>query len=314
MSKPTFSTDKKPPIWLMAVLAVCVCLVVLALVARQGLSPRAAAAPPEPTSVPTLEPTPEPTPTPVPTPEPTPEPDWSQPVAQTEAVEQESWFSDAVFIGDSRTDGLHLYSGITDQADFLDHTGVTVYEILDGKKVIRRGEEKFPILELLSQKQYGKIYIALGVNELGYKAPQDFGEACGRLVDAIRDSQPDARVYIQSIVPVNAADCKRYNQPYYVTNEYITPYNESLAAMAQEKKAFFVDVSQVMVDEQGELSDELSADGVHFKKAGYRLWLDYLTTHTGQGEPIAASTEGPSEAPAEAPAAAPAEAPSDAVA
>ncbi|NLF34881.1 MAG: hypothetical protein GX585_02830, partial [Clostridiales bacterium] len=57
-------------------------------------------APPPPTS------TPEPTPTPAP--DPTPSPfvpyDFCRPAPESEEVEN-SWFSDAVFIGDSRTDG-----------------------------------------------------------------------------------------------------------------------------------------------------------------------------------------------------------------
>lgn len=276
---PAQGERRRPPAWLMAALAVCLGLVLLAFISRQTSSPRAAeATPPVETPVHTSEPTPSPTPEPTPT----PEPDWSQPVPESEEVEQADWFSDAVFIGDSRTDGLHIFSGITSEADFLDHTGVTVYEILEGKKVIRREGEKFPILELLAQEQYGKVYVMLGVNELGYNAPQDFAEHYGKLIDAIRESQEDARIYVQSIIPVNTADCKSYDQPYYVTNERIAAYNETLAAMAQEKKAYFLNISEVMEGEDGELESDLSADGVHFKKSGYLLWLDYLTSHTGQ--------------------------------
>lgn len=280
---PPNSKNSRPPAWLMVILAACVALILLALISRQMGVPQAAAVTPpaEETTLPTPEPTPVPTPTPEPTPTPTPEPDWSQPVPESDAVEQEEWFSDAVFIGDSRTDGLRLYSGITTEANFLEHTGITVYEILDGKKVIRQEGEKLPILEVLAQKQYGKVYISLGVNELGYNAPQSFAETYGKLIDAVRDCQEDAKIYVQAIIPVNTTDCKNNQQPYYVTNDNIVPYNETLAAMAQEKKVYFVNVAEVMEGEDGELEDDLSADGVHFKKAGYQRWLDYLITHTG---------------------------------
>lgn len=52
-----------------------------------------------------------PEPTPTPTPTPVPAFDFTQPAPETAPVE-DGWFSDAVFIGDSRTDGLRLYSGI----------------------------------------------------------------------------------------------------------------------------------------------------------------------------------------------------------
>lgn len=268
-----------PPLWLMAILAACVALILMSLMSHQAGAPQAAQVSSQPVETPVH--TSAPTPTPEPTPSPTPEPDWSQPVPESEAVEQETWFADAAFIGDSRTDGLHIFSGITAEADFLEHTGITVYEILDGKKVIRQENEKLPILEVLAQKQYGKVYVMLGVNELGYNAPQDFAEHYGKLIDAVRACQDDATIYVQSIIPVNTADCKSYDQPYYVTNERIAAYNEALAAIAQEKKVYFLNISEVMEGEDGELEADLSADGVHFKKSGYRLWLDYLTTHTG---------------------------------
>ena len=283
MSKflPSASGASHPPLWLMAILAACVALILMSLMSHQAGAPQAAEVPSQAVETPVHTPEDTPVPTPEPTPSPTPEPDWSQPVPESEAVAQEDWFADAVFIGDSRTDGLHIFSGITAEAVFLEHTGITVYEILDGKKVIRQEGEKLPILDVLAQKQYGKVYVMLGVNELGYKAPQDFAEHYGKLIDAIRESQEDARIYVQSIIPVNTADCKSYDQPYYVTNEGVVAYNEALVAMAQEKKVFFLNIAEVMEDKDGELKSDLSADGVHFKKSGYLLWLDYLTTHTG---------------------------------
>lgn len=282
MPKRFLSSSSRPPFWLMAVLAICVGLILLAFIPQQADSPRAAAAPPTETPIHTPEPSPTPEPTPEPTPTPTPEPDWSQPVPESEAVEQEEWFSDAVFIGDSRTDGLKLYSGITSKANFLDYTGLTVYDVMNGKKVIRSGKEKLPVLEALALESYGKVYISLGVNELGYYDPEGFAETYGEAIDAIRECQPEALIYIQSILPVNSAKCKANDVPYYVTNEGVVSYNGVLPALCEEKKVRLVDVPDSLRDEAGESPTDLSADGVHFKKAGYEAWLEYLTTHTGQ--------------------------------
>ncbi len=270
-----------PPGWLLAILGLCVAL--LLLYAFTGLpgGGRAAADVPTPTPTPTATPEPTPTPTPVPTPEPTPEPDWTQPVPLGEAVDPESWFADAVFIGDSRTDGFHLYSGVPESADFLDHTGITVFEVMEGKPVIRRGEEKVSILDALARKQYGKVYISLGVNELGYGDAQAFADTYAQLIDAIRACQEEATVYVQALIPVNTAKCKANDQPYYVTNENVAAFNEALSAMAAEKKVPFLNIPEALVDETGEVPKDLSSDGVHFKKEGYVLWMDYLLTHTG---------------------------------
>lgn len=269
-----------PPRWLMVLLMGCLSLLLVLLLS----DPQLAGAPAEAATAPaaTLAPSPTPEPTPEPTPSPTPEPDWSLPVPLGEAVEPEEWFSDAVFIGDSRTDGLKLYSGIPTAASFLDYTGLTVYDVLEGKKVIRSGPEKLSILDALAEGSYGKVYISLGVNELGYYDPEGFSQAYGQILDAIQALQPQARLYVQAIFPVNAAKCKANDTPYYVTNEQISAYNAVLPALCQEKKVRFLDIPAALVDEDGESPTDLSADGVHFKREGYVLWLDHLITHTGQ--------------------------------
>ena len=191
-----------------------------------------------------------------------------------------SWFSDAVFIGDSRVAGLRLYSGIPAEATFLDHTGLTIYEVKEGKKVIRRGDQKISILDALSGGSYGKVYIALGVNELGYFDPDGFAEACGQVVETIREKLPQARIYIQSLIPVNTAKCKANDIPYYITNEGISGYNEALADYFTDQEVYLLGIPECLVDENGEVYPDYSADGVHFKKEGYELWLDHLTAHT----------------------------------
>lgn len=279
------SSRSTPPRWLMAVLMGCLCAVLVFFLSRPELfaSPAEAVAPTPPLqAVLSASPSPVPSPTPEPTPTAVSEPDWSLPVPEGEAVDPGDWFSDAVFIGDSRTDGLKLYSGIPSEAVFLDYTGLTVYDVIDEKKVIRSGGEKVSILDALAAGTYGKIYISLGINELGYYDPESFSEAYAQIIDAMQACQPDARIYIQSIFPVNSAKCKANDIPYYITNEGVSSYNQVLPSLCGEKKVRLIDIPDSLQDEDGEAPADLSADGVHFKKEGYCLWLDHLVTHTGQ--------------------------------
>lgn len=234
----------------------------------------------------------EPTPSPAPTaaeaaPEPTQPPaegetpPGEEVQAPAEQVDSDAWFSDAVLIGDSRVDGLRLYSGITTEATFLEHTGLTVYEVKDGKKVIRRDGEKISVLDALSGGSYGKVYIALGINELGYFDPTGFAETFGEVVESIQALLPDAKIYIQSLIPVNTAKCKANDAAYYITNEAIASYNEALATYFADKDVYLLGVPEELVDETGELLSEYCADGVHFKRDGYVVWRGYLEAHTG---------------------------------
>lgn len=257
------------PRWLVAALAVCLFLTAAVLAVR--------------VFQPGKEPEPSPAPTQATTPEPTlpPEPEKTlEAQAPAEPLDSDAWFSDAVFIGDSRVDGLQLYSGITTKATFLEHTGLTVYEVRDGKKVIRRDGQKISVLDALSGESYGKVYIALGINELGYFDPTGFAETFGEVVERVKELLPDARIYIQSLIPVNTEKCKANDAAYYITNEAIASYNEALAAYFADKDVYLLGVPETLVDENGEMLSEYCADGVHFKKDGYVLWRSYLEAHT----------------------------------
>lgn len=267
-----------PPDWLMVTLVVCVVLVLSGLSLISGRR-QSVAADNTPAPGPTLAVTPAPTLAPEPTPTPLPAYDWTQSVPGEESADPETWFQDAVFIGDSRVDGLHSFSGIQG-CSFLTHTGLTIYEVEEGEEVIRMGDRKVSLLTALAQGKYSKIYIALGINELGYFNAQGFGETYGKVIDRLRESQPGAAIYIQAIIPVNTQKCKANKQAYYITNEAIEEYNAALADVAAQKEVFFLDSPQALLGEDGETSADYSSDGVHFKKEGYVIWLEDLLTHT----------------------------------
>lgn len=300
----------KPPRWLMWVLTGCVVVLIAIIMTRLGPPGSASVEPtaePTPTATPVPTPVPTATPSPTPTPEftvtPTAAPDYSRPAPLSASADPDAWFSDALFIGDSRADGLRLYSGIKG-ATFLTSVGLSVYHVMDDEPVIRRGEDMISVLEAVGQKTYGKIYVVLGVNELGYFRPQGFADTMGELVDELRTLQPQATLYIQAILPVNTALCQKYEQRYYITNEAIADYNAALAGMTAEKEVWLLNIPGQLLDQNGEIKEELSADGVHMQRAGYVIWLDYLLGHTGEGEPLPPADE-PTVAPTVTPTATP---------
>lgn len=201
---------------------------------------------------------------------------FSQPVPETAAV-SEDYFADAVMIGDSRIEGFRLFSGLT-QGEFISHTGLMIFKVFDAQ--ITFHGEKMTVPEALEKGKYRKVYISLGVNELGMYNDQGYHDNFAKFVDKVREIQPEATIYIQLLIPVNTQKCEEKEQPYYVTNEQIGVYNDILRQVAQEKEVFLVDPAQAIVDETGEPPYDLTSDGVHFQPTGYRLWYDYLTKHT----------------------------------
>lgn len=238
---------------------------------------------PSPEVTPQVPPAVTATPEPAPeiTPEPTPTPDlhdYTQPVAQSEPVD-DAWFADAVLIGDSRTDGLRLYSGIRG-VDFLCYKGLTVSDVMSDKPVIQMADGKIGVLQALAQKQYGKVYLSLGLNELGYNDDPLFRDTYRAVVDKIRELQPDADIYLQMIIPVSTQRCQETNQPAYISNQQVAVYNDMIRAIAAEKRVYLLNVGEIYTDENGELIYELTSDGVHFRKSGYKQWYEYLKAHT----------------------------------
>ena len=57
--------------------------------------------------------------------------------------------------------------------------------------------------EALRQADYGKVYIMLGMNELGWVYESVFADEYGKIIDVIRESHPGAEIYVQSIIPVS---------------------------------------------------------------------------------------------------------------
>ena len=209
---------------------------------------------------------------------------FGSPLPESEAVD-DSWFSDAVFLGDSRTEGLQLYSGIT-TGTFFWEWGMSVFKIDDtGHRKVAVNGEKMTLMEALSTGTWSKVYIMMGINDLGYPA-QSYQEALGKMVDRVREIQSSAVIYLQTMPPVNDVMAQQNGLAYYVNTENVNAFNEAIVQVAKEKQVVLLDTASCLTDSQGQLIADISSDGVHFKKAGYQTWLDYLKCHTISPEEI----------------------------
>ncbi len=187
---------------------------------------------------------------------------------------EESYFADAAFVGDSRTEGFQLYSGLKEGTYFCS-VGATVQTVMD-KETQEGPSGPETILNALSRESYGKIYIMLGINELGWYRTEEFTEQYAKVIASIREDHPEAAIVIQSLPPVSAKqDAKRS----YVKNERIVLFNGLLEELAAEEGCIFLDVASAVTDENGTLPTELTTDGVHLNTAGCKKWLAYLREH-----------------------------------
>lgn len=190
---------------------------------------------------------------------------------------EDDYFEDAVFIGDSRTVGLYEYGGLQEISTFYASTGLSVHKLFSAKIVEVPGEkQKQTVEEALSQHQFSKIYLMIGINDMGTGTAESFLRKYAECVAHLRELQPDAIIYLQSIMQVTA---ERSEQGDYVTGEGIDERNEGIAAMADNETVFYLDVNQAVCDETGYMIADYTHDGVHLKAQYVSLWKDFLKCH-----------------------------------
>ncbi len=188
-----------------------------------------------------------------------------------------SWFDDAVFIGDSRIGGFQLVAGVWN-AEYITFPGMTVKYFFDYDFYPLNGENVTAKEALQSLgTNYKKVYINLGLNELGWAFFSVYYNKLGEIVDTIRAFNPNADIYLITVMPVSE---QRSKQVYYESLENVAAINELIAQVAREKKVYYVDVDSIFRDAKGYLPEGYASDGVHLNRDPIMTWRDYLLTHT----------------------------------
>lgn len=181
-----------------------------------------------------------------------------------------SYFDDALFIGDSRVAGLAMNSGTN--ATFNAVTSFQVYKYKTFK-VVQTPNGKVPIFDAMPYDKYTKIYIKVGLNELGSVTDEPFLNAYTSLINDLRVMQPRAIIYIQAILPVTQVKSQTDRVH---CNENIAKRNENLKSFAELMKCYYVDVGPYFADETGALRPETTADGIHMYGKYMPQWIDAL--------------------------------------
>lgn len=197
------------------------------------------------------------------------------PVQESEPVD-DSYFDDVAFVGDSRTDGFRLYSGL-ERGTYFCVTGETVASATDMENWKTEDGRKISLADAVAAADCGKIYLMLGVNELGWNGTDIFRSHAENLLRRLQADHPDAEIVVQSLLPVSAEQDAKGS---YVNNQRILAYNQVWMELAEETGCDYVNIAEAVTGEDGCLPAEMSFDGVHLNRAGCHTWLDYLRTHS----------------------------------
>lgn len=182
--------------------------------------------------------------------------------------------TNALFIGDSRTVGLMEYAGL-DGADFFCNTGMNVFDVLKSRVSVPN-VGKVTLSELLSNKNYGKIFIMLGINELGYSLDSVTAKY-SEVLDFIKSAQPDADIIIQANLHVSKT---RSDSDDYINNSAINNLNSKLSQLSDGKRIFYIDANPLFDDSQGNLSADKTSDNAHLYAKYYAQWGKWICGET----------------------------------
>lgn len=185
-----------------------------------------------------------------------------------------SYFDDAVFIGNSRLQGFVLYSKIPDLTAYT-YVGMSVNSYFTKASFTINGVQ-MTAAKALENTEFSKVYLKFGINEIGWTSVSQFTDAYAKVVEHVFSCNPNATVFVQSVLPVSkeaiAADSS-------LSKEKIEAFNHGLQEMAGKYGACFLDVYSVFVNEEGYMPHEYSFDGVHLNVASVQHWLEYLLSH-----------------------------------
>lgn len=197
-------------------------------------------------------------------------------VATVEEVQgevPEDFFENTLFIGDSRTVGLMEYGNIQG-AHFFATSGLCIYD-LDDTAIDIPGVGKVTILELLAKHNYSRIYLMMGINELG--ADIDYtGNLYREFITKIMELQPDTQLVICGNLHVTKG---RSDSDTIYNNANIDRLNSHLKEIAQEKHLKYIDSNSIFDDETNSLSEAYTNDRTHPLGVNYQRWVVWLANY-----------------------------------
>lgn len=210
---------------------------------------------------------------------PAPTKDYSYP--QKYITVDNSYFEKAVFLGDSRMQGFIKYCGIPKLRAYA-YMGLTVEKYFSDQ-TFKIADSVFSTSEALElDRNFDKVYLMFGTNELGWAYPDIFIKKYTAVIDHIRECNPNAVIFVCSVIPV---DQDAYLKKDYLKNDTVWSYNAMLRKLTTEKEAYYLDFAHLVANEEGTLPKEASTDGIHLNKEYVALCFDYMRSHAIETKP-----------------------------
>ena len=208
----------------------------------------------------------------------------------------DSYFNDAVFIGDSISYGFELYvtkkrangETVLGEAQFLTSGslsyGNSLWDVSDESVHPTYNGVKMKLEDAIAQIKPGKIYILLGTNDVAlYGVEQTIANADTE-ISRMLEASPGAEIFIMSTTPKYSPAESDVDGA--LNNADIDALNVAMRNFAVEKGYNFMNIAPLFKDETGGLASDYCSDtegmGIHFTSAAYDIWLNFLYSYGKQ--------------------------------
>lgn len=191
--------------------------------------------------------------------------------------EDESFFDDALFIGDSRMVSSAYYARLG-KADYFTDVGMNVFQMFS----VTASDDNFDATDLttlLQNRTYKKIFIMLGINECGYPM-SSLLSAYQEDIDTLKSLQPDATIYLLKVYGVSRSVAESAS---YFSPQRLQEVNDGIAGLADGKKVHCLDASHLYCDDEGYMKEEYTSDGVHPYAKDAALFAQWLCQQISGG-------------------------------
>ncbi len=207
-------------------------------------------------------------------------------VERLDGGEFDSYFDDAIFVGDSVTKCLSNYvqktrsknKSFMGKARFLGTVSMTLWQASRNEPAFDYRGKKIPLTQGLQQTEAKKAFILLGGNDVWRR---DWAEVEGLYVDLIqliRRECPDVQIILQGILPVSENYCRNHS----LTIEHWNDFNQVLERVCAEQGVAYYYFGQQLMDENGYLDPALAEGDVHPSDAGDAVWVRALRAYAAR--------------------------------
>lgn len=200
--------------------------------------------------------------------------------SSTAGSEQDSFYANSVFVGDSVMYGFERYikgrPGTLGDPSFLTAGSFAARIELtaptaDSPHPLYQGV-KTQVCNVLPSMGADKVFLFFGLNDIGMVGVDQTVANYKSVIDNIRANSPTIKIYIISTTYMAAG-----SELKFLNNANIGLLNQQLEANAPSWGVGFVDVAKYMYDSSGCLVAGYSSDGyVHITQAAYDLWVAVL--------------------------------------